>query len=87
VAVGHFTLIAGEGEWTGHGPYRTGVTLILPHQGNLYEAKAPTAVYTINGYGKPIGFEQVRELGNVETPIALTAPSTGRAWPTPSSAS
>jgi D-aminopeptidase len=72
VAVGHYTLVVGDGPWTGDGPYRTGVTLILPHQGNLYEEKVATAVYTINGYGKPIGFEQVRELGCLETPIALT---------------
>ena len=73
VAVGHFTLIAdSEMDEAGHGTYRTGVTVILPHQGNLYEESVPAAVHTINGYGKPIGFEQVRELGSIETPIALT---------------
>lgn len=73
VAVGHVTMIKGDGAWqAGHGPFRTGITLILPHTGNLYEAKVPAAVYTINGFGKPFGFEQVRELGNLETPIALT---------------
>jgi len=78
VAVGHYTLIAGEATvaptWqSGHGPFRTGVTLILPHQGNLYEDKVAAAVHTINGFGKVAGFEQVRELGNLETPIALTS--------------
>ena len=29
-------------------------------------------VHTINGFGKVMGFEQVRELGRLETPIALT---------------
>ena len=72
VAVGHYTLKQGEGEWSGNGPFRTGVTLILPHTGNLYEEKVAAAVYTINGFGKVIGFEQLRELGNIETPIALT---------------
>ncbi|MFN2190020.1 MAG: P1 family peptidase [Candidatus Promineifilaceae bacterium] len=73
VKVGHFTLIEGEGVWTpGHGPFRTGVTVILPHEGNLYEQKVPAAVHTINGFGKVAGFEQVRELGQLETPIALT---------------
>jgi D-aminopeptidase len=38
----------------------------------LYEEKVPAAVHTINGFGKVAGFEQVRELGNIETPIALT---------------
>ena len=77
VRVGHYTLIRGEGaadpKWRpGHGPFRTGVTVILPHGGNLYEQKVVAAVHTINGYGKPIGFEQVRELGVIESPIALT---------------
>jgi D-aminopeptidase len=48
------------------------VTVILPHGGNLFREKVPAAVHTINGFGKPVGFEQVRELGNLETPIALT---------------
>lgn len=73
VAVGHYTLRAGEGPWQpGHGPFRTGVTLILPHRANLYQEKVPAAVHTINGFGKPFGFEQVRELGTIESPIALT---------------
>ena len=74
VAVGHYTLNQGEGEWQpGHGPFRTGVTVILPHAGNLYEEKVPAAVHTINGFGKVAGFAQVRELGVIETPIALTS--------------
>ena len=77
VAVGHYTLITGEGQadpdWRpGSGPFRTGVTVILPHGGNLYEDRVAAAVHTINGFGKPTGFEQVRELGIIETPIALT---------------
>ncbi len=73
VAVGHATLIEGDGPWRpGHGPFRTGVTVILPHQGNLYAEKVAAAVHTINGFGKVYGFEQVRELGCLETPIALT---------------
>lgn len=72
VAVGHSTVIRGEGAWTGNGPFRTGVTLILPHAGNLYEEKVTAVTHTINGFGKVYGFEQVRELGTLETPIALT---------------
>ena len=63
VAVGHFTLNEGDGPWTGNGPFRTGVTLILPHTGNLYEEKVAAAVHTINGFGKVAGFEQIKELG------------------------
>ncbi|MCA9924468.1 MAG: P1 family peptidase, partial [Anaerolineales bacterium] len=73
VAVGHATLIQGDGAWMGGGPLRTGVTLILPHTGNLYADKVTAAVHTINGFGKVAGFEQVRELGTIETPIALTS--------------
>jgi D-aminopeptidase len=73
VRVGHTTLIAGEGALSpGQGPVRTGVTVILPHQDNLFRHKVRAAVHTINGFGKVCGFEEVRELGVVEAPIALT---------------
>ncbi len=65
VRVGHKTLIEGES-------IRTGVTAILPHGGNLFQKKVPAAVYVGNGFGKAAGFLQVRELGNLETPIILT---------------
>jgi D-aminopeptidase len=71
--VGHTTLISGEGPLRpGHGPVRTGVTVILPHGDNLFRHKVRAAVHTINGFGKVCGFEEVRELGVIETPIALT---------------
>lgn len=73
VRVGHATVCFGEGALApGKGPARTGVTTILPHAGNLFREKVVAAVHTINGYGKACGFEQVRELGELETPIALT---------------
>lgn len=73
VRVGHTTLIEGDGPLRpGHGPVRTGVTAILSHAGNLFQDKVAGAVHTINGYGKVVGFEQVRELGTIETPILLT---------------
>jgi D-aminopeptidase len=65
VRVGHRTLIRGEA-------VRTGVTAILPHGGNLFQNKVPAAVWVGNGFGKAAGFLQVRELGNLETPIVLT---------------
>lgn len=65
VAVGHQTLIEGES-------IRTGVTVILPHSGNLYRDRVPAAVYVGNGFGKALGFTQVQELGELETPLALT---------------
>ncbi len=73
VRVGHATLIGGEGALQpGVGPVRTGVTVILPHAENIFRAKVHAAVHTINGFGKVLGFEQVRELGVLESPIALT---------------
>jgi D-aminopeptidase len=73
VRVGHTTIVEGEGTLRpGEGPIRTGCTAILPHSGNLYRQKVTGAVYTINGFGKAAGFEQIRERGAIETPILLT---------------
>ena len=51
---------------------RTGVTVILPHGGNLFQEKVPAAIYCGNGFGKLAGLSQVEELGNIESPIVLT---------------
>lgn len=65
VKVGHHTIIEKEN-------IRTGVTVILPHNGNLFRDRVPAAVYVGNGFGKALGFTQVQELGELETPIGLT---------------
>src|SRR5580698_7609684 len=52
---------------------RTGVTVILPHAGNLFRDKVPAAVFIGNAFGKLAGSTQVEELGEIETPIALTS--------------
>ena len=73
VAVGHVTVVSGEGELRrGSGPFRTGVTVILPHDGNLFREKVPAATFVMNGYGKSVGLAQIDELGVIESPIALT---------------
>ena len=73
VRAGHATLISGDGPLRpGQGPVRTGVTVILPHGDNLFRQKVRGAVHTINGFGKACGFEEVRELGVIEAPIAFT---------------
>lgn len=64
VCVGHKTL-SGDG-------LATGVTAILPHQGNLFASKVRAAVEVINGFGKSAGLVQIAELGTIETPILLT---------------
>ncbi|MBC7084416.1 MAG: P1 family peptidase, partial [Firmicutes bacterium] len=73
VGVGHCTLVSGEGKLVpGIGPVRTGVTVVVPHAGNLFEMKMPAAAFALNAFGKAIGLAQLNELGNLETPIALT---------------
>jgi D-aminopeptidase len=65
VKVGHTTVVQGSS-------VRTGVTAILPHGGNIFQEKVPAAIYVGNGFGKLAGSTQVKELGNLETPIILT---------------
>ncbi|MBX3069931.1 MAG: P1 family peptidase [Thermomicrobiales bacterium] len=74
VSVGQVTVSSGHGQLrAGEGPARTGVTVILPHQGNLFRERVPAAVHVFNGFGKCMGLEQVAELGQLETPIGLTS--------------
>lgn len=65
VKVGNITLIKGDS-------VRTGVTAILPYDGNIFQHKVPAAIFVGNGFGKLAGSTQVEELGNLETPIVLT---------------
>jgi len=65
IKVGHATLDEGD-------DVRTGVTVILPHTGNLFREKIPAAIVVGNAFGKLMGSTQVEELGNIESPIALT---------------
>ncbi len=65
VKVGHKTLVSGA-------EVRTGVTAILPHNGNLFQSKVPAAVFVGNGFGKLSGSTQIDELGTLESPIILT---------------
>ena len=65
VRVGHKTIINRDS-------IRTGVTAILPHEGNLFQEKSPAGIAVGNGFGKLAGYTQVNELGNIETPIILT---------------
>lgn len=65
VSVGHTTLVVGD-------HVRTGVTVVVPHAGNVFQDKVPGAVFIGNAFGKLAGSTQVDELGTIETPIALT---------------
>lgn len=66
VKIGHTTIVRGDA-------VRTGVTAILPHDGNLFREKVPGAVFVGNAFGKLAGSTQVNELGEIETPILLTS--------------
>jgi len=65
VRVGHTTIIQGDN-------VRTGVTAVVPAEGNLFQDKVPGAVFVGNAFGKLAGSTQVDELGTIETPIVLT---------------
>lgn len=65
VLVGHATLTMGDS-------LNTGVTAILPHEGDLFESPVRAAIVVGNGFGKLVGLSQVQELGEIETPILLT---------------
>jgi D-aminopeptidase len=65
VRVGQVTVWEGEN-------VRTGVTAIRQHPGNVFREKVPGAVVVGNGFGKLVGVTQIRELGEMETPILLT---------------
>lgn len=64
VRVGHVTIARGDS-------INTGVTAILPHDDNPFREKVPAAVVVGNGFGKLVGFTQVQELGELESPIVL----------------
>ena len=65
VRVGHATVIVADS-------VRTGITAILAHDQNAYFDRVPAAVHVGNAFGKLVGTTQVRELGELETPILLT---------------
>ncbi|MFT4030931.1 MAG: P1 family peptidase [Siphonobacter sp.] len=65
VKVGHVTILQKTN-------INTGVTAILPHDGNIFQQKVPAAIFVANGFGKMAGISQVNELGNLETHIILT---------------
>lgn len=65
VKVGQVTLTEGA-------DVRTGVTAILPHDGNIFQQKVQAAMYIGNGFGKMTGYAQVEELGTIESPVVLT---------------
>ncbi|MGI5863214.1 MAG: P1 family peptidase [Myxococcales bacterium] len=73
VLVGHSTIQRGAGALkVGRGPVRTGVTAILPNQGNIFNERVVGGGFVLNGAGEVSGLTQVMEWGLIETPIFLT---------------
>ena len=73
VRVGHTTLISGEGPLVvGQGPVRTGVTVVMPHEGDVWAEPVFAGTATMNGNGELTGLEWVREAGLLSGPIGIT---------------
>ncbi len=73
VRVGFTTLIEGEGPLVvGRGPIRTGVTVIFPHEGNIWREPLFAGCHRLNGNGEMTGLEWVRESGTLMSVIGLT---------------
>lgn len=75
IKVGHSTFVSEDPRIV------TGVTVILPHEGCVYDERLFASYFVLNGYGKSTGFIQVEETGLLETPVVLTGTmNVGRMW-------
>jgi D-aminopeptidase len=73
IRVGHTTLISGEGPLVvGQGPVRTGVTVIVPHDGDVWAEPLFAGTATMNGNGELTGLEWIRESGLLTGAIGIT---------------
>jgi D-aminopeptidase len=73
IRVGHATLIRGDGPLVvGEGPVRTGVTVIVPHDGDPFREAVFAGCHRLNGNGELTGLEWIREAGLLSSPVAIT---------------
>ncbi|MGG1658118.1 P1 family peptidase [Brevibacillus sp. NRS-1366] len=73
VKVGYSTIIEGDGPLVvGKGPIRTGVTVILPHDGDLKSDPIYAGFHSFNGNGEMTGIHWVKESGLLTSPVAIT---------------
>ena len=73
VRVGHTTLVDGDGALVvGKGPVRTGVTVVMPHGGDVWHDPVFGAPHVLNGNGEMTGLEWAREAGMIGGAIAIT---------------
>lgn len=64
VTVGHCTV--------DNDRHKTGVTVVMPCEDDIFKNKMVAACHVLNGFGKTAGLMQIQELGTLESPIALT---------------
>jgi D-aminopeptidase len=73
VRVGHATIVRGDGPLVvGDGPVRTGVTMIVPHDGDVWTEPLYAGCHRLNGNGELTGLEWIREAGHLTGPIGIT---------------
>jgi D-aminopeptidase len=73
VRVGHATIVRGDGPLVrGQGPVRTGVTVIVPHDGDPWSEPIFAGAHVLNGNGDMSGLEWIRETGLFHGPLAIT---------------
>ncbi len=74
VRVGHATIVAGEPGplRVGQGPVRTGVTVVIPHDGDPFTEAVYAGAHRLNGNGELTGLEWIREAGLLSGPIGIT---------------
>ncbi len=74
VRVGHTTIIEGEAGpmRVGQGPVRTGVTAVLPIEGDPFGEGVFAGAHRLNGNGELTGLEWIREAGILNGPIGIT---------------
>ena len=73
VRVGHATIVRGDGPLVvGQGPVRTGVTMIVPHDGDVFTEPVYAGSHRLNGNGELTGLEWIREAGLMTGPIGIT---------------
>ena len=73
VRVGHTTLIEGDGPLRpGEGPIRTGVTVVIPHDGDVWTEPVFAGAHRLNGNGELTGLEWIREAGMLGGVIGIT---------------
>jgi D-aminopeptidase len=73
VRVGHATIIRGDGPLVvGEGPVRTGLTMIVPHDGDVWTEPVYAGSHRLNGNGELTGLEWIREAGHLTGPIGIT---------------